>query len=323
MQPSTPFQKQFNTYLKQELNRFDSYVLSEQVHYFLSIGGKRLRPVLMLMAADLFDADSQKSLPAAIALELFHNFTLVHDDMMDDASLRRGEQTTHVKFGFNSALLTGDLLLVYAYTYLQKADILHKENAWQLFNTTAAQVCEGQQYDLAFENSRKVAVKDYMKMIELKTAVLLGTCLKMGVLISGGDEEDQANMYEFGRCLGISFQLQDDILDTFGKEDSFGKKVGGDILQDKKTFLLLRAFEKADNDQTEKLTKWIGTKQAPNDKISVVKDIFAKLNVKEEAQELRNEYYERARTHLDAVKKPQERKEHLRNFTHNLLFRET
>lgn len=322
MQSSVTFQDQFNAYLQQELNQSDSHVLSEQICYFLSLGGKRLRPVLMLMAADLFHADSQKSLPAAMALELFHNFTLVHDDMMDDASLRRGETTTHVKYGFNSALLTGDLLLVYAYHYLQKAEVPKKEKAWQLFNTTAAQVCEGQQHDLLFETSQKVSVKDYMNMIELKTAVLLGTCLQMGAIISGIDEKDQENMYEFGRTLGISFQLQDDILDTFGDEDAFGKKVGGDILQDKKTYLLVRAFEKGDTNQIGELTKWMGTKEAPNDKISAVKSIFDKLKVKEEAQELRNNYYDQARSHINAVKEAEERKQPLIDFTHKLLFRQ-
>lgn len=323
MHSSQALQDQFNTYLQEQLEQKKTHVLDEPVRYFLSLGGKRLRPVLMLMASDLFHADIDKGMPVATALEFFHNFTLIHDDMMDDATLRRGHATTHEKFGTNTALLTGDLLLVIAYKYLQQADITNKDKAWQLFNLTASQVCEGQQYDLLYESRTKVSVDDYLQMIELKTAVLLGCCMKMGAIIGEADDQDQENMYEFGRCLGLSFQLQDDILDTFGDENRLGKKVGGDIIQDKKTFLLLRAFEKADNAQTEELTKWIGTKQAPHDKINVVKNMFDKLNVKKEAQELRNEYYHQARTHLDAVKKPQDRKEPLRSLTHNLLFRET
>ena len=208
------------------------------INYILQLGGKRLRPVLTLMTADIFDADYKKALDAALSVEIFHNFSLVHDDIMDDAPLRRGQQTVHEKWDLNTGILSGDAMLIMAYQLFENYEPKTFQDLAKLFSKTALEVCEGQQYDVDFETRDDVTIPEYLKMIEYKTAVLVGAAMKMGAIVANASKSDQEDIYSFGRLLGIAFQLQDDYLDAFGDPKTFGKQVGGDIIENKKTYLL-------------------------------------------------------------------------------------
>ncbi len=247
---------------------------------------------MLLLSCSMFDENIEQALPAANAIELFHNFTLVHDDIMDDAVVRRGKTTLHEKYGVNTAILAGDIMMVLAYKQLAMSanfiEIFH------VFNETAARVCEGQQMDMLFENRENVSVAEYLKMIELKTAVLLGCAMKVGAIIGGADEKSCNALYDFGKNLGISFQLKDDLLDTYS-DDGFGKKIGGDIIQNKKTYLLIQALELAEHKDKEKLRFWM-TEDTENvdDKVAAVKTIYDNVNVQERTASLAQQYYEKA-----------------------------
>jgi geranylgeranyl diphosphate synthase, type II len=245
------------------------------VTYILSLGGKRIRPVLTLMAAEVFNADCRKALPAAVAVEIFHNFSLVHDDIMDDAPLRRGNQTVHEKWNINTGILSGDAMLILAYQYFEQYEPATFMALAKLFSKTALEVCEGQQWDVDFEDRNDVTEPEYLKMIEYKTAVLLGAAMKMGGIVAGTSEENCNLIYDFGRYLGIAFQLQDDYLDAFGNPETFGKQVGGDIVENKKTYLYLKALQYGSTTEKDQLLNWFG--QQPEDateKIESVKNIF-------------------------------------------------
>ena len=292
--------------------------LYEPNEYFLKLGGKRVRPVLCLMGNELFDEINPDAWKTATAIELFHNFTLIHDDIMDKAPLRRGMETVHYKFGENTALLAGDVMLVKAYEYLNLINSSYLQKVLTLFNKTAIEVCEGQQLDIDFEKMESVSLAAYLKMIELKTSVALAASLQVGAILGGAGARNQNLLYEFGRKLGIAFQVQDDYLDAFGDPDKFGKQVGGDIVANKKTFLLIHAFESAEN--KKELDKII--KENPPDKVEKVLAIYRSCNADDWALELKNKYLDEALQLLDDIAVLSIRKESLRQLAHFLIQRE-
>jgi geranylgeranyl diphosphate synthase, type II len=295
--------------------------LYEPFNYVLSLGGKRMRPLLTLMACDMFNGNMQQALDGAMAIELFHNFTLVHDDIMDEAPIRRGLPTVHIKYAQNAAILSGDVMLVYAYKFLTRLNDTILKNCVNLFNDTAVKVCEGQQIDLNFEKAEQVSMNDYLNMIELKTAVLPAFALQMGAIIANASAADIAQLYEFGINIGMAFQLQDDILDSFGDEKIFGKKTGGDISKNKKTILLTHALEVADNTIKEELKKWCSNVADDEKKISAIKKIFTDLSVKDFAVKKMEEYHNTAMNCLTKLSIPASRKETLQTFAEKLLYR--
>jgi Geranylgeranyl pyrophosphate synthase len=284
--------------------------------YFLSLGGKRIRPVMCLMGNELFDDISNDAWPVAAAIELFHNFTLIHDDIMDQAPLRRGKPTVHEKYSPSTALLAGDVMLVAAYDYLNKVhkDYIHQIIA--LFNRTAREVCEGQQLDMDFEKKPQVHMDEYLKMISLKTSVLLAASLQMGAILGGAGQSNQQHLYEFGRNLGIAFQVQDDYLDAFGDPVKFGKQPGGDIRSNKKTFLMIKALE-WEPASLQKLMK-----ENADDKVEKVLAIFKKCGVDQWAIELKEKYINTAFEHLEEMAVVSSRKQPLKQLAHFLVQRE-
>ena len=295
--------------------------LYEPCDYFLQIGGKRIRPVLTLLGNELFAEINQDAFEVATAIELFHNFTLIHDDMMDAASLRRGMQTVHTKYNSNIALLSGDVMLIKAYEYLAKINSEYLARILQLFNKTAAEVCEGQQLDMDFESQENVSLDDYIEMIGLKTSVLLAAALQMGAIIGGASEGNCNHLYQFGLNLGIAFQIQDDYLDAFGDPEKFGKEVGGDIKQNKKTFLFLHTLEVANDLQKQQIAKLI--KENPEDKVQQMLAIFKECNVDAWANELKEKYYQIALKDLDDIAVTSVRKKALIELAEFLIQRES
>jgi len=294
--------------------------LYEPGEYFLSIGGKRIRPILCVLGNELFSEITEDAWSLATAIELFHNFTLIHDDMMDAASLRRGMQTVHTKYGDNTALLTGDVMLIRAYEKLQNINPSYLPKILSLFNTTAREVCEGQQLDMDFEKMPSVTLVAYIQMITLKTSVLLAASLEMGAILGGATPGNCKHLYEFGKNLGIAFQIQDDYLDAFGDPEKFGKEVGGDIRQNKKTFLLLHALEVATPDQRAKLDTLLAS-NGP-DKVPQVMDIFKACNVDAWAIELKEKYLQMALANLDDIAVTSTRKSALLALANYLMQRE-
>lgn len=294
--------------------------LYEPNEYFLSLGGKRIRPVLCLMGNELFGDISDDAWHVGTAIELFHNFTLIHDDIMDKAPLRRGMETVHTKFGENTALLAGDVMLVKAYEELSKVGLEHLKPILNLFNRTATEVCEGQQMDMDFETMDIVSMDAYLKMIELKTSVALAASLQTGAILGGAGERNQNLLYEFGRKLGIAFQVQDDYLDAFGDPKKFGKQTGGDILANKKTFLLLHALEQAGTEDKKELISLLKTN--PADKIERVLRIYKACKADEWTIQLKNRYFEEAINHLEDIAVISRRKVPLRDLAVFLLKRD-
>ena len=279
--------------------------LYEPIRYILSLGGKRLRPVLTLMAAEVFDVDCKKALAAATAVEVFHNFSLIHDDIMDAAPLRRGNETVHEKWNLNTGILSGDAMLILAYQYFEEYEPKIFRELAKLFSKTALEVCEGQQYDVDFVTRDDVTIPEYLKMIEYKTAVLVGAAMKMGAIIAETSTENANLIYDFGLNLGIAFQLQDDYLDAFGDPEKFGKQPGGDIIVNKKTFLMIHALDVATNIQKKMLADLM--KQVPVDeaekvnKVNTVLQIFRDCKVDACAEALKDKYYAEAMKHLDDI----------------------
>ena len=294
--------------------------LYEPNEYFLKLGGKRIRPILCLMGSELFDEIKEDAWHAASAIELFHNFTLIHDDIMDKAPLRRGMPTVHSKYGENTALLAGDAMLVTAYEHLNKISPDLLPTILRLFNTTAKQVCEGQQYDMDFEKAASVQFDEYLRMIELKTSVALAASLKIGAILGGAGERNQNLLYEFGKKLGIAFQVQDDYLDAFGDPEKFGKQVGGDILSNKKTFLLIHTLEVAAPAQLKELQDHL--KNNASGKIEKVLKLFNDCKAGEWALELKNKYLDEALDHLEDIAVLSKRKEPLKELAHFLVKRD-
>jgi geranylgeranyl diphosphate synthase type II len=294
--------------------------LYEPNEYFLKLGGKRVRPVLCLMANELFDEINADAWAVATAIELFHNFTLIHDDIMDKAPLRRGMQTVHIKFGDSTALLAGDAMLVTAYEYLNTIGNTHLHKILDLFNKTAMKVCEGQQLDMDYENEEQVELDEYLRMIELKTSVLLAASLKMGSILGGTTERNQNLLYEFGRKLGLAFQVQDDYLDAFGDPAKVGKETGGDIRANKKTFLLIHTMETCTPSQKKELIELLQNNSGH--KTAKVLEIFRDCKVDEWALELKNKFLNEAFSDLEKVAVLSKRKEPLKNLAEFLLQRE-
>lgn len=315
----------FETLSKQFAEKFEVRHFPEQPaslyepnEYFLRLGGKRIRPVLCLMGNELFDEIIPEAWHAAAAIELFHNFTLIHDDIMDKAPLRRGKPTVHTKYNESTALLAGDVMLVRAYEYINKISAAYLSRVLNLFNRTAVEVCEGQQLDMDYEMRSDVSMNDYLKMIELKTSVALAASLKIGALLGGGGERNQNLLYEFGKKLGIAFQVQDDYLDAFGDGEKTGKQVGGDILANKKTFLLIHAMESSSHKKDlEKLIK-----NKSGNKVEEVVALYKDCRADEWALQLKNRYFDEAMAHLEDIAVLSKRKEPLKELALFLVQRD-
>ncbi|MEQ8469939.1 MAG: polyprenyl synthetase family protein [Marinoscillum sp.] len=297
--------------------------LYEPISYILSLGGKRMRPLLVLLGYQLVKDKPEKIVKEALAVEVFHNFTLMHDDIMDDAPLRRGMPTVHEKWNNTVAILSGDTMLVKAYDLLLGVDKEILPEVITLFNRCAVEVCEGQQIDMNFETEDNVSIEAYIDMIRLKTAVLLGFSLEFGALMAGMQETDRKKLYNVGVKMGIGFQLMDDLLDVYGDQAKFGKQVGGDILSNKKTFLLIKALELASSIQKSKLEEWLGMKDFDaSEKVEAVTSIYNELKIKELTSDLMNQYFDEAFKLLDELSASQEGKALLKSFASQLMKRE-
>ena len=296
--------------------------LYQPIQYILSLGGKRMRPVLTLMATDVFDADCKKALAAATAVEIFHNFSLIHDDIMDDAPLRRGNQTVHEKWNINTGILSGDAMLILAYQHFEEYEPKIFRDLAKLFSKTALEVCEGQQYDVDFETKNDVTIPEYLKMIEYKTAVLVGAAMKMGAIVAETSTENANLIYDFGLNLGIAFQLQDDFLDAFGNPETFGKQVGGDIIENKKTFLYLKAKEFANAKQKKQLLQLFALKTEENiEKIATVKSIFNATGATDATKKAIEKFTIKAFETLEKIDVSSDKKAILKEFGENLMNR--
>ena len=297
--------------------------LYDPIKYILSLSGKRIRPVLVLMGAKLFGKENlQEVVPASIAIEYFHNFSLIHDDIMDRAPLRRGKATVHQKWNDNVAILSGDALLVKAYQELGKSPSAHIPDLLNVFNKVALEVCEGQQYDMDFEKKSNVSEDDYLNMIRLKTSVLLGGALQMGAILANADQQQQQLIYDFGVNLGIAFQLQDDYLDVYGNPETFGKQVGGDILCNKKTILRIRTEQFLDEESKEEFQKLIDLDTIEDaDKVSRMKNLYAKFEVDKYAEDIKSRYMELAYNKLDSIAVSEAQKAELRMLADTLMHR--
>lgn len=295
--------------------------LYEPIGYIANLGGKRLRPLLTLFAAEVFGAAPNEAIHAAVAIELFHNFSLIHDDIMDDAPLRRGEKTVHEKWNLNTGILSGDAMLILAYQYFENYEPAIFKDLAKLFSKTALEVCEGQQLDINFETRNNVSIREYIKMIDYKTAVLVGAALEMGAIVAKTTPSNKEAIYNFGRHLGIAFQLQDDYLDAFGETATFGKQIGGDILENKKTYLYLKTLENASEEDKKELVKWYATKENSQEKINSVKQLFIKTNATGDMQLLIEEYTQKALQQLETLEIAYHFKEELKEFAVSLMSR--
>ena len=316
------YQEQFLSYLDQQNISKEPQNLYRPIEYILGLGGKRIRPVLTLLGADVFGGDYQKALPAAMAVETFHNFSLIHDDIMDDAPLRRGNLTVHEKWDINTGILSGDAMLILAYQYFEQYESKVFKALAKLFSKTALEVCEGQQWDVDFETRDDVTITEYLKMIEYKTAVLVAAALKMGAIVAETSEENAELIYDFGLNLGLAFQLQDDYLDVFGDEKTFGKQIGGDIIENKKTYLYLKSMEFLTPKEGEQLLHLYSIQPSDNsDKIKVVKEIFINSGAAIATQSKIQEYTNKAFSTLDRMNIESEGKDVLKTFGINLMNR--
>ncbi len=297
--------------------------LYEPVSYVLSLGGKRIRPLLMLMAYNLYKEDVEQIFSPATGIEVYHNYTLLHDDLMDKAEMRRGKSTVHKVWNENAAILSGDAMLVLAYQFMAACPSASLKEVLDLFSMTALEICEGQQMDMEFESRKDVSEAEYLEMIRLKTSVLLACSLKIGAVLAGASQEDADRLYDFGINLGVAFQLKDDLLDVYGNPEVFGKNIGGDILCNKKTYLLIKAFERADEQQRRALSFWIDADTyVPEKKITAVTALYDEIGVKNLCESLMEEYTFRARAALLSVAVSDERKQALKELMEQLMFRE-
>lgn len=301
----------------------EPFSLYEPINYTLSLGGKRIRPVLVLLSCNLFSENIDQAIDAAIGLEIFHNFTLLHDDIMDKADVRRGKPTVHKKWNENTAILSGDVMFIKAYDFFLNSKSQNLHEILTVFNNTALEVCEGQQYDMEFENRNQVSETEYIRMIELKTSVLIAAALKIGAIIGGASRSDAELLYEFGRNIGLAFQLQDDLLDVYGDTEVFGKIIGGDIVANKKTFLLIKANELAKENEKEILKKYLNDKNyLREEKIKAITLVYNALNIKNITQNKIQEYHKKALGFLNKVNVSDDRKMELKKLTENLIQRE-
>lgn len=305
------------------LERAEPHNLYQPIGYALAMGGKRLRPVMVLLACNLYSNDVLKALPAALAIEVFHNFTLLHDDIMDHAEMRRNLPSVYKKYNENIAILSGDAMSIMAYDYLSKCTSGDKNEMLRMFTKTALQVCEGQQLDMDFEHRTDVSIPEYIRMITLKTAVLLACSLKMGALVAGAPSQSADLLYDFGINLGIAFQLQDDLLDVFADQDKFGKKIGGDIVSNKKTFLLLKALEISGSSEKEAILEWINKSEYnPEEKINAIKNIYEALNIKTLTEDHISRYYRQAMAVWEKLNIENDAKSELLNLAKMIMYRD-
>lgn len=322
MQSISQYQDFFLTYMENQILNKEPENLYQPIEYILKLGGKRMRPVLTLMTAEIFDTDYKKALSAAMAVEVFHNFSLVHDDIMDNAPLRRGSSTVHEKWDLNTGILSGDAMLILAYQYFEHYEPVIFRDLAKLFSKTALEVCEGQQWDIDFETRKNVTVTEYLKMIEYKTAVLVAAAMKMGAIIAGTSNENANLVYEFGLNLGLAFQLQDDYLDAFGDPETFGKQIGGDIIENKKTYLYLKAIEFATDAQAGQLSGLYSIPPEDNaEKIKAVKGIFQASGAAAATQKAIEDYTLRAFGTLEKMDVSIDKKATLKTFGENLMER--
>ncbi len=297
--------------------------LYDPIRYIMSLSGKRFRPLLTLLATSVYTDEWQKAIKPAMAVEVFHNFTLMHDDIMDKAPLRRGKPTVHQKWNENTAILSGDVMLIKAYELLINVQDSSLRNVIERFNTTAAEVCEGQQLDMNFETRWDVTETEYLEMIRLKTSVVLGMSLELGGIIGGADEASKKRMYTAGESMGIGFQLKDDLLDVYGDPKTFGKQVGGDIISNKKTFLLIEALAKAEGTLKEELNQWIAAETFDKEeKVKAVRNIYDQLQIRKTTEAKINEYFNLGFANLEQLNVSSERKTPLLSFVHQLVERE-
>ncbi|MBO0320778.1 polyprenyl synthetase family protein [Muricauda sp. CAU 1633] len=316
------YRSSFVSYLEEKIKFAEPKHLYEPIQYILGLGGKRMRPILTLMTAELFGEDPKNALDTALAVEMFHNFSLVHDDIMDDAPLRRGKTTVHEKWDVNTGILSGDAMLILSYQFLESYPAETYKELTKLFSKTALEVCEGQQYDVDFETRDDVTIPEYLKMIEYKTSVLVAAAMKMGALVANAPKKDAEAIYEFGRNLGIAFQLQDDYLDAFGDPKTFGKQVGGDIMVNKKTYLYLKSLEKASKDNQDGLLHLYSIKPKDSaDKVEAVKTIFKESGAVEETKKAIQDFTQKAFDALAEIELPEKSKALLEQFAKNLMER--
>jgi geranylgeranyl diphosphate synthase type II len=316
------FREEFVTYLSKNVSTKEPKNLYEPISYILTLGGKRLRPILTLMTCELFDAPYQKAMDAALAVELFHNFSLIHDDIMDNAPLRRGKETVHEKWDINTGILSGDAMLILAYQLFENYEATTFQQLAKLFSKTAIEVCEGQQYDVDFEERDTVTVDEYLHMIDYKTAVLVGAAMEMGAIVAGASKKSQAAIYEFGRNLGIAFQLQDDYLDVFGNPESFGKQVGGDIISNKKTYLFLTALSDSSLEDSKELEHLYSIQpENPGEKIEAVKRLFIHSGAEEKTKLKIKHFTEIAIQLLGDLEISETGKQQLATFANQLIYR--
>lgn len=322
MQGNEKYAKELNDYLNHLVMNKEPMGLYEPIEYIISLGGKRIRPILTLLTCDIYKEDFKKALPAAMALELFHNFSLIHDDIMDEAPLRRGKETVHQKWDLNTGILSGDAMLILAYRLFENYDPKMFQELAKLFSSTALQVCEGQQYDVDFETRNNVSEAEYIKMIEYKTAVLVGASMKMGAIVAQASESCKKNIYDFGRNLGIAFQLQDDYLDAFGDPEKFGKQIGGDIIANKKTYLYINALTNSEEKDRVFLEKIFSEKpEDPSQKIDMVKDIYQNSGASANTLNQIENYTQKAYSLLDGLLISEESKQVLHQFGASLMKR--
>lgn len=316
------YQEIFSDYIENQKIGRNPENLYQPIRYILSLGGKRIRPVLTLMACDVFGGNVQKSLPAATAVEVFHNFSLIHDDIMDKAPLRRGKQTVHEKWNLNTGILSGDAMLILAYQYFEQYEPNIFRELAKLFSKTALEVCEGQQWDIDFEERDDVLIEEYLKMIEYKTAVLVGAALQMGAIVAETSDKNKKDIYDFGVNLGIAFQLQDDYLDAFGNPETFGKQIGGDIIENKKTYLYLKAISEGTKQEKEELLHLYSITPNDNrDKIESVKSIFVSSGSDQKTRKAIEDYTQKAFDIVERMEIPNDKKQQLREFGEGLMNR--
>ena len=297
--------------------------LYEPIRYVLSLGGKRIRPVLMLLGYNLFREQPEQIMMQALGLETYHNYTLLHDDLMDNADLRRGHQTVHRRWNANTAVLSGDSMLVLAYQRMAQCDSRHLPAVMELFTQTALEIGEGQQYDMDFETRNDVTEDEYIEMIRLKTSVLLACALKMGAILADASAEDAELLYRFGEKIGLAFQLQDDLLDVYGDPKVFGKAIGGDITSNKKTYMLINAVNRANAEQRSELTRWISAKTFDRqEKIDAVTRLYDNIGIRQLCEAKINSYFDEAKLYLDKVSVDDQRKQYLRQYTAEMMKRE-
>ena len=323
MYSSAEILKSVNAYLANLKYERKPKGLYEPIEYVLSIGGKRVRPVLMLLSYNMYKDNPETILSSACALETYHNYTLLHDDLMDNAEIRRGHETVHKKWDANTAILSGDSMLVLAYERMAQCPKEKLPEVLSLFTETALEIGEGQQYDMEFENRTDVKEAEYIEMIRLKTSVLLACAVKMGAILADASAEDAENLYKFGEQIGLAFQLQDDFLDVYGDPAVFGKAIGGDITSNKKTFMLINAFNHATSEQKAELSKWIAaTDFDANEKIAAVTRIYNEIGIDRMAKKKIEFYFEESKRYLERVNLPEERKRELVSYTNDMMKRE-